>query len=293
MLSVRLFLCLALCFVVVGKYSGGAETPSVSLRFVNVTSEAGITMDMLHGGPTKDWIAEANGSGAAILDYDNDGWMDVLIVNGATMERLRAIVERKALPAVAGGVHLYRNRKDGTFYDDTKEAKLSSPYWGTSANAADYDNDGDVDVLITTIGLDLLYRNNGDGTFSDISEEAGSSRDPAWPLASFGDYDADGDLDLFVAGYLDLEELPVKGKAPVCKYRGVEGFCGPMGLKHGVDVLYRNNGDGIFADVTAEAGIRATTGGYGFAAVFEDFDQDGRLDLFVANVNIPSPTFSM
>ena len=282
--SARFFLCPTLCFVVAGTYSLHADSSSIPLRLVNVASEAGITMEMLHGGHAKDWIAEANGSGAAVLDYDNDGWMDVLIVNGATMERLREIVAQKIPAAPEGGVRLFRNRKNGKFVDVTKEAGLSSPYWGTGANAADYDNDGDVDILITTIGLDLLYRNNSDGTFSEIGAKAGLNQVPAWHTGStLGDYDADGDLDLFIVGYLDLEAVPVKGDAPVCNYRGVDGFCGPLGLKPGADVLYRNNGDGTFADVTAGAGIRTTTNGHGFTAVFEDFDQDGKLDLFVAN----------
>ena len=266
-----------------------SEPAKSSLRFVDVAAEAGITAQISHGGPAKEWIAEANGSGAAVLDYDADGWMDILIVSGATMHELRRIVAGEAPPPAPRRVYLYRNLEGKKFDDVTDKSGLTCPYWGTGANAADYDNDGDVDILITTIGLDLLYRNDGDGTFTEVGEEAGLQQVPSWHTgSSFGDVDADGDLDLYIAGYLDLESLPVKGKAPVCDYRGLGVFCGPLKLEPGVDVLYRNNGDGTFSDITREAGVLPPRSAYGFTPVFEDFNQDGKLDIFVSNDSSPN-----
>ena len=266
-----------------------SESIKSAIRFVDITAEAGITAQISHGGPAKDWIAEANGSGAAVLDYDDDGWMDILLVSGATMPELRQIVAGQTPPAAARRVYLYRNLDGKKFDDVTDESGLSCPYWGTGANAADYDNDGDVDVLITSIGLDLLYRNDGGGAFTEVAEEAGLSRAPAWHTgSSFGDFDADGDLDLYVASYLELETLPLPNEAPVCDYRGLGVFCGPLKLEPAHDVLYRNNGDGTFSDVTEQARVLPTQPGYGFTPVFEDFTQDGKLDIFVSNDSSPN-----
>ena len=282
----------AVPFLMASLFPSEAATKDAPLRFADVASRAGIHMQMIHGSSAKDWIAEANGSGVAALDYDRDGNLDVVIVNGSTMERLRLIVRDKSLPASDGGVRLYRNRGTGRFEDVTQAAGISNPYWGTGANAADYDNDGDVDVLITTIGIDLLYRNNGDGTFSEVGQKAGLSRQIGWHTGSaFGDYDEDGNLDLFIASYLDLSALQLEGPAPACNYLGLDSFCGPLGLKAGADFLYRNNGDGTFTDVTERSGLAASTARYGFSAVFGDLNQDGRVDLFVANDSAPNFLF--
>ena len=196
---------------------------------------------MVCGGPEKKWIPEANGSGAAWLDYDRDGWMDLLIVNGSNMERLRKIVSGKAPPPAKNGVYLYRNLGEGRFEDVTARSGLANPYWGTGANAADYNNDGDPDILVTTIGLDLLFRNNGDGTFTEVGKAAGLSRAVAWHTGSaFGDYDNDGHLDLYVVGYVDIAALLEADSPPVCQWKGLPVFCGPMGLKGERDILYRN-----------------------------------------------------
>ncbi len=259
------------------------------LSLVNIASEAGLQARLRHGGPEKRWIAEANGSGAAVLDFDNDGWMDILVVNGSTMDQLRRIAKGARPAASAASVYLYRNLGDGKFEDVAQAAGLSCPYWGTGANAADYDNDGDIDILITTIGIDLLYRNNGDATFTEVGGRAGLSRQVAWHTGSaFGDYDQDGHLDLYVAAYLDLSALPLAGEAPVCNYKGLDAFCGPMGLKPAADILYRNNGDGTFRDVTRPAGLSAVPPRPGFTALFEDLNQDGRVDLFVSNDSEPN-----
>lgn len=266
--------------------------PGESIRLVNVANEVGLAAQVSHGGPSKRWIAEANGSGVAVLDFDGDGWMDILIVSGSTMRGLREIAAGRRPADPSRGLYLFRNLEGRKFEDVTETSGLACPYWGTGANAADYDNDGDVDILVTTIGRDLLFRNDGDGSFAEVGNEAGLSQNHAWHTgSSFGDLDADGDLDLYVASYLSLESLPVKGDPPVCDYRGLEVFCGPMQLEPGTDVLYRNNGDGTFSDDTEQAGLLAKTPGYGFTPVIDDFNADGQLDIFVANDSSPNSLY--
>jgi len=196
---------------------------SEQLRFAEMAATAGIRAEMRCGGPEKRWIPEANGSGVAWLDYDNDGLMDLLIVNGSTMERLRGIVAGGKPSAAPGGVYLFHNKGNGRFDDVTEHSGLTNPYWGTGANAADYNNDGNTDILITTIGRDLLYKNNGDGTFTDVSGAAGLSRDVAWHTgSSFGDFDDDGLLDFYVAAYVDIHSISLNEPAPVCPYSGFQ-----------------------------------------------------------------------
>ena len=263
--------------------------PEAPIRFSNIAAEAGINAQLQCGGPDKKWIPEANGSGCAALDFDNDGNLDLLIVNGTTMDRLREIAAGRVPSATKSGVYLYRNLGDGHFEDVTERAGLSNPYWATGANAADFNNDGYVDILITTIGVDLLFKNNGNGTFTEIGKSAGLSRRVQWHTGSaFGDYDNDGYLDLFIAGYLDIHSVQLSGEAPVCDYRGLPAFCGPLGLKGERDVLYRNNGDGTFTDVTESSGVTDKDARYGFAAVFDDLNGDGKIDLFVANDSGPN-----
>jgi hypothetical protein len=266
-----------------------STVPPAPIRFEDVAAASGIRAQMRCGGPEKKWIPEANGSGAAWLDYDHDGRMDLLIVNGSTMDDLRQIVAGKVPAAREGSLYLYRNLGGGHFQDVTAQAGLSNPYWGTGAAVADIDNDGYPDILITNIGVDLLYRNNGNGTFTEIGAKAGLSRKVAWHTgAAFGDYDGDGKLDLYVAGYVDLAVLRLDEEAPVCNYRGLNGFCGPKGLKGESDILYHNGGDLTFTDVTQKAGVTDKGLYHGFTVVFDDFNEDGKVDIFVANDSDPN-----
>jgi hypothetical protein len=268
---------------------GDAATP---LSFTNVAADSGIRAQMRCGSPEKRWIPEANGSGAAWLDYDNDGWMDLLIVNGGTMDRLRTLLAGEPPTSAENGVYLFHNLGNGRFEDVTEKARISNPFWGTGANAADYDNDGFTDILITSIGRDLLYRNNGNGTFTDVSKAAGLSQALAWHTGSaFGDFDGDGKLDLFITGYADLAAMSLKEPPPVCDYQGQHVFCGPIGIKGAVSVLYHNNGDGTFSDISKKSGIAAVPPAHGFTPITGDFNGDGKLDIFVANDSDPNYLF--
>lgn len=262
------------------------------LAFTDIAKQAGIRANMRCGGPEKRWIPEANGSGVAWLDYDNDGLPDLLIVNGGTMPQLREILAGKKPPAAPGSVYLFHNLGNGRFEDVTEKAGLSDPYWGTGANAADFDNDGFTDILITNIGVDLLYRNNGNGTFTEIGRQAGLPQTPEWHTGSaFGDFNNDGKLDLFITGYIDLRGMSFAEPAPVCDYFGQHTFCGPIGLPGTKPHLYRNNGNRTFTDVTQSSGIASAAPAHGFTAVTGDFNDDGKLDIFVANDSDPNRLF--
>src|SRR6266852_7832248 len=149
---------------------------TAAIEFADVAQRAGIRAELHCGGPEKRWIPEANGTGAAWLDYDNDGLMDLLIVNGSTIDDLREIVAGRVPPPRAGSLYLYHNLGNGRFEDATAKAGLTNPYWGTGANAVDFDNDGYTDILVTNIGVDLLFRNNGNGTFTEVGRAAGLSQ---------------------------------------------------------------------------------------------------------------------
>jgi hypothetical protein len=263
-----------------------------SLQFSDVAMEAGVRANMRCGGPEKRWIPEANGSGAAWLDYDNDGLLDLLIVNGGAMQQLRSIVGSVPVAPLKNSVYLFRNLGSGKFEDVTERAGLSNAYWGTGANSADYNNDGFADILITSIGVDSLYKNNGNGTFTEVGAAAGLSRAVAWHTGSaFGDFDGDGNLDLFVSGYVDIHSISLNEPAPVCPYVGVAAFCGPIGLKGERGILYHNNGNGTFTDVTKQAGLGDVKPSHGFTVVADDFNGDGKTDIFVANDSDPNLLF--
>ena len=251
-------------------------------QFVDVTRAAGIDFHLTCGSREKRYIMESMCGGIAVFDYDNDGWMDILLVNGSTLEDLEA-----------GKCHtskLYRNNHDGTFTDVTAKAGLTHCGWGFGVAVGDYDNDGWEDVYVTFLDGAVLYHNNHDGTFTDVTAKAGVGNAGRWGTsAAFGDYDNDGNLDLYVANYveLDLQRLPEFGSGPFCQYRGIPVSCGPRGLKGSRDRLYHNNGDGTFTDVTEKLNIDPD-GYYGLGVLWLDYDKDGCLDLYVADDSSPS-----
>lgn len=244
--------------------------------------EKPLPIHVVSGDPVeKKYLIEAMGGGVAILDYDNDGLLDIYIVNGSTIAEMKS---GKATRTSA----LYRNLGDGNFKDVTTAAGVPNRGWGMGALAADFDGDGFDDLYVTNFGPNVLYLNNGDGTFRDATEKSGLG-DKRWSSsAAAADYDRDGDLDIFVANYLDydLNNLPTEGK--FCSYQNIPVSCGPRGLKGAGDALYRNNGDGTFTDVSGKAGVADPEGYYGLGAAWGDYDNDGDPDLFVANDNTPN-----
>ena len=236
------------------------------------------------GVTTKKYIIETTGTGVAIFDYDNDGWPDIFIVNGTTLEG----------PPAAGGStnHLYHNNRDGTFTDVTRQAGLAHTGWGQGVCVGDYDNDGFEDLYVTYYGKNVLYHNNGNGTFADVSEKAGvAGSGKAWGTGcAFVDYDRDGHLDLMVANYVDfdLSTTPAPGQRPNCIWKGVPVMCGPQGLPGANNILYHNRGDGTFEDVTTQSHIDQTDGHYAFSVTTLDYDDDGWPDIFVACDSTPS-----
>jgi hypothetical protein len=232
-----------------------------------------------------DYILDSMGCGAAFLDYDNDGWLDVIVLTGRRWE----------LTPEAALIRLYRNNRDGTFSDVTDKSGLGRSVWAAGITVGDYDNDGFDDIFISGWSQNILFHNNGDGTFSDVTQKAGLVH----PGTRYGtgctwlDYDRDGKLDLFVCHYLvfDREKIPARGKDPSCSYRGVPIYCGPGGLPQELCRLYRNNGDGSFTDVSEKSGIAAVKPGYALTAAAADFDGDGWPDIYVACDTTPSLLF--
>jgi enediyne biosynthesis protein E4 len=255
-----------------------AETKPVA-QFVDIAAKAGLSASNVFGGvDTKKYIIETTGTGVAIFDYDNDGWPDIFLVNGTTLEQ---IPSNKAPTS-----HLYHNNHDGTFTDVTEKAGLSRSGWGQGVCVGDYDNDGWEDLYVTYYGKNVLYHNNGDGTFTDVSEKAGvAGSGKLWGTGcAFVDYDRDGKLDLMVANYVDfdLASTPAPGERASCIWKGVPVMCGPRGLPWSKNILYHNLGDGKFEDVTSKAHIDKTTGHYAFSVSTLDFNDDGWPDMYVA-----------
>ena len=268
--------------------TAGGFVDGAPVVFADITHQAGLDkFRHRSGSPEKPTIIEAPGSGVAFLDYDKDGWLDIYLLNGSTVAAVKGAVP-------APHAMLLHNNHDGTFTDVTDKAGVSNDRWGFGVVVADYDNDGWPDMYVSNYGKNRLYHNNHDGTFTDVAEKAGVALGGWSTGASWGDYDRDGWLDLFVPGYVhyDLDHPILAGKGGVpegaCQYRGVNVFCGPMGLLGEGDHLFHNNGDGTFTDVSAKAGVSDREGRYGFASVFADMDDDGWPDLLVANDSTPN-----
>ena len=253
--------------------------------FVETGSKAGLaSFRDTCGNAAKDYLVETLGSGVALFDYNNDGLVDVLLVNGSSLE----ILSNPNLPRASS--RLFRNNGDGTFTDVTKESGLINLGWGVGVTVGDFDNDGYRDVFITNFGTNALFHNNGNGTFTDVTRDAGLEGGNWSTGCAWGDYDRDGRLDLYVARYVDFEigRMPRPGTNTYCNYRGVPVACGPRGLPGLPDLFYHNEGNGKFREVSRDTGVTDTIRGYGLGVVWLDFDNDGWPDIFVANDSMPN-----
>jgi hypothetical protein len=255
-------------------------------HFVEVARAAGVDRPVLYGSPNpKNYILESIGCGCAFLDYDNDGWIDILVLGGSSF----------AAPEPGITNRLYHNNRDGTFRDVTIEAGLTKTGWACGVCVGDYNNDGFDDLFLTYWGQNVLYRNNGNGTFTDVTREAGllSSTSRYGTGCAFLDYNRDGHLDLFVSNYVgfDYGKTPLPGEKSYCFFLNMPVNCGPRGLPFGHHSLYRNNGNGTFSDVSEAAGIAGARSNYGLTVIAADFDDDGWPDIYVACDSSPSLLF--
>ena len=256
--------------------------------FEDISRSSGLaTWKYIGGTAAKALIVESLGGGAGLLDYDNDGWLDIYLVNGMTYDALSG---KAPSPHAA----LFHNNHDGTFTNVAEKAGVTNDRWGVGVAVGDYDNDGWPDLYVTNVGKNRLYHNNHDGSFTDVAEKAGVTLGTWSTGPTFGDYDGDGKLDLFVPGYAyyDFNDPPAAGSRWVvsnfCQYRGVSVFCGPRGLKGEHDHLFHNNGDGTFTDVSVKAGVADSPGYFGLTSVFADLNGDGRPELLVADDSTPN-----
>lgn len=266
---------------------GASPSSPLGASFVNVAKESGLNVTTIFGGEHKNkYLLETTGCGVAFYDYDNDGWLDIFLVNGTRLEGF----PRGQEPTN----HLFKNNRDGTFTDVTLKAGLAHSGWGQGVCIGDYDNDGYEDLFVTYFGKNVLYHNNGDGTFMDVSEKAGvATNGKRWSTGcAFVDYDRDGKLDLFVANYIDMDlaTAPVPESGP-CLYKGILVACGPPGMMGSKNILYHNNGDGTFKDVSEASGMLQANGTYGLGVLTGDFDNDGWPDIYVANDSTASALY--
>jgi enediyne biosynthesis protein E4 len=259
----------------------------LGVSFLNVARESGLNAKTIYGGEHKNkYLLETTGCGVAFYDYDNDGWLDIFLVNGSRLEGFAKGQEPTS--------HLFKNNRDGTFADVTAKAGVGHAGWGQGVCIGDYDNDGFEDLFVSYFGKNVLYHNNGDGTLTDVSEKAGvAGNGKRWNTGcAFVDYDRDGKLDLFVANYIDLDlaTAPLPESGP-CLYKAVMVACGPPGLNGGKNILFHNNGDGTFTDVSATSGILQANGTFGLGVLTADFDNDGWPDIYVANDSTASALY--
>ena len=272
--------------------SGQTPQPSIKnaspgVTFVNVAGTAGLNATTIYGDEKRNrYLLETTGSGAAFIDYDNDGWQDIFLASGTRLDGLP--------PNVTSTNRLYRNNGNGKFSDVTEKAGLVRTGWAQGVCVGDYENDGYDDIFVSGYGKNTLYHNNGTGTFSEVAEKAGvSNNHTRWGSGcAFLDYDRDGYLDLFVASYidLDLKTAPLPETGP-CLYKGLTVACGPPGLTGGINMLYRNQGNGTFADISEKSGITKTNGTYGLGVLTGDFDNDDWPDIYVANDSAPAALY--
>ena len=258
-----------------------AASGAPALLFRDIRAEAGVAFQH-HSAPEKKYIVESMSGGVALFDYDNDGRIDIYLVDSLTVEGAKD-------PQAARSA-LYRNLGGGRFEDVTDKAGVGHPGWGMGVCTADVDGDGWEDLYVTALGGNHLYRNNHDGTFSDITARAGVAGGGWSTGCGFADYDRDGRLDLFVSRYVkvDLDNLPEFGKGKTCEFRGIAVQCGPRGLPGTSDLLFHNDGDGHFTEVSEKAGVSDPRAYFGLGVAWFDYNQDGWPDLYVANDSTPS-----
>jgi hypothetical protein len=289
MLSRRLFVRSLCATVPVFSFDSLVSGLPLGVQFINIAREAGLNAKTIFGAEQKNkFLLETTGCGVAFFDYDNDGWLDLFFVNGTRFETTFP----KGQEPIS---RLYKNNRDGTFTDVTAKAGVARTGWGQGVCAGDYDNDGHEDLFVSYWGDCALWRNNGDGTFTDVADKVGVTTRTTTGLkrwntgCAFLDYDRDGHLDLYVANYIDFDPktAPLPESGP-CLYEGLMVACGPPGLQGGKDILFHNNGDGTFTDVSKKAGIHAKQGTYGLGVLVGDFDNDGWPDIYVADDSSPS-----
>jgi hypothetical protein len=281
--------------------AGGVRLAAATPAFTDITAAAGLSTALNVSGRAADkqFLLEEMGGGVALFDYDNDGWLDIFLVNGSRLETPASGPKPTS--------YLFHNNRDGTFSDVTAKAGLTYSGWGQGCCVGDYDNDGFDDLFVSGWGRNVLYHNNGDGTFTEVAEKAGVAGAPGrWGAGCcFLDFDRDGHLDLFVASYVNFDPAgaPRPGQGEYCRYNEIGVPCGPLGFAGGANVLYRNKGDGTFADVSEASGIGRprgpasmvfvpagwrASGTYGMGAACADFDNDGWPDIYVASDTAPS-----
>ena len=246
------------------------------LRFVDASARSGLDFRLVSGSVEKPYILESMTGGVGFIDYDNDGWLDVYLVNGGSLESLQ-----RTAPKASN--RLFRNQGDGTFADVTESAGVGDRAWGMGVAVADVDNNGYDDLYVTNYGPNRLYLNLGGNSFRESAGASGVAGNAWSSSAAFGDYDLDGDVDLYVTNYLEFDPNALPDDSQLCRYRGIRVQCGPRGMVATGDRFFENLGNGRFADASAASGIGAVADAYGLGVIWADYDNDGDQDIYVAN----------